>query len=135
MKRECKYYFQIILKKFPEISGNLPSAFRYLEQKPLSCLGDSAFIWSAFHQYDIRADFFDTIPGDYVIIPTAGNAEKTAGTGDYNSAEIAFRNFDLDIADKSQPLAGTDADDLLALKVSKFNGHEAFLLLGLIYVD
>ena len=47
----------------------------------------------------------------------------------YHLATRQYRNggrtwkVDLDIGDKSQPLAGADTDDLLALEVGKFHGH------------
>ena len=105
----------------------------YLEQKSFSGPGDSALIGPALHQHDIRADFFDAAPGDYVIVPAACHPEKSAGTGDDDGTEIAFGEIDLYIGDKAQPLAGADTDHFLALEVGKFDGHEAFLLLVSVY--
>ena len=101
----------------------------HLEHKTFPGPGHPALSRFRFHQDDIRADAFDAIPGNYVIVPTAGHTEETAGAGDYDGADIAFRNIDLDISNEAQPLTGTNADDLLALEVGKFNGHGAFLLI------
>ena len=120
---DCKYYFQIILKKFPEILLISGKALCNLEQKALSGPGNPALVWFAVYQYDIRTDFFDTVPGNYVVIPASGNTEKTAGARNHDGTEITLGNIDLDIGDEAKPLAGADADDLFALEVSKFHGH------------
>jgi hypothetical protein len=128
MWANCKYYFQNILKKFPEILMNLRALLGYLEQKAFSGAGGAAFVGSAFHQHNIGADLFDAVPGDYVIFPTADHAEKTAGSRNDDGTDSSFRDINLNVCNKPQPLAGTDAQNFLALQVSELDGHEAFLL-------
>jgi hypothetical protein len=115
------------LKKFPEILINLRALLGYLEQKAFAGAGSTAFVGSALHQHDIGTDFFDTVPGDYVVFPTAHHAEKTAGSWHHQGTDIAVRNLDLDICDKPQPLAGTDTQNFLALQVGEFDGHRWYL--------
>ena len=106
----------------------------HLEQKALLRSWDPAVSRSCFHQNDIRANFFDTVPGNYVVLPSARDSEKTTGARYHDGTDMAFRDINLHIGDESQPLAGADADDLLALQVCKFDGHEAFPLLDSLYV-
>ena len=107
--------------------------FRYSEQKSLSGAGCAAFVGLAFHQYDIRTDFSDTVPGNYVIFPAAYHSEKAAGSRNHDGTYTSARNVNLDIRNKSQPLAGADTEDLFALQVSELDRHGAFLLLDLGY--
>jgi hypothetical protein len=130
-RRECKYYFQIILKKFHEIPLNPGSGLRDLEQKALLRPGDPAFGRFGFHKYNVGADAFDTVPGDYVVIPAAGYPEKTAGPRYDHGTDVPLRDINLNICDKPQPLAGADTDDFLALEVSEFDGHGRSLPLRL----
>ena len=95
----------------------------YLEQTAFCGPGNPAVGGLCFHKHDIGADFFDAVPGNYVIIPAACHSQKAAGTGNHNGTDFSFRNVNLDIGDESQPLAGADTDDLLALEVGKFHGH------------
>ena len=112
---------------------NLRALLGYLEQKAFSGAGGAAFVGSAFHQHNIGADLFDAVPGDYVIFPTADHAEKTAGSRNDDGTDSSFRDINLNVCNEPQPLAGTDAQNLLALQVSELDGHEAFLLLDSAY--
>ena len=96
----------------------------YLEQKSFAGTGNSAVTGFCLHQYDIRADSFDAVPGDYVVVATACHTQKTAGPGNHDGAEIAFRDVDLNIGDKPQSLTGTDADDFLALEIGRASCRE-----------
>ena len=91
--------------------------------------GDPAVVWLRVYQNDVRADLFDAVPGNDVVVPAARNAQQTAGAGDHDGADIAVRDLNLDISDESQPLPRAGADDLLALQVSEFHGQGAFPLL------
>ena len=105
----------------------------YLEQKPFAGTGDPAVARFCFHKHNVGPDFFDAVPGDYVVVPTSGNAEEAAGAGNDDGSDIALRNIDLDIGNEAQPLAGADADDFLALQIRKLHGHGALLLLDSVY--
>jgi hypothetical protein len=125
---ECKYYFQKNQEKFSESCLCSGGFLQQLEQKALSAPGDPAVAGLCFHKHNIRADFPDAVPGDYVVIPAADHPEKTAGAGHHNGADVSLGHIDLNVADKSQTLAGTNADHFLALQFRKFDGHEAYLL-------
>ena len=116
-------------EKFSEYWGKDWALIWQLEQKALSAPGDPAVAWFCLDQHDIRADFFNAVPGDDVIVPAACHTEKAAWSRHHNGADISFRQFDLNVADESQPLTGADADNLPALQVGEFDRQRAYLLL------
>jgi hypothetical protein len=84
---------------------------------------DPAVFRFGIHQYNIRPDAPDAVPGDYKIIPAASESHQPAGTGDHNSAYFSFRYFHDHIRDKAKSLAIAEADHFLALKIRKFAAH------------
>ena len=123
MVGNCKYYFQIILKKFPEICRNLRAGLVDSEQKPFLGPWDPAVIWLRFHQYDIRAYLADAVPGDVVIALAADHPQKAAWPRHHDGTDLSLRHLHQYIADKAQPSSVADADDFLALQLGKFHRH------------
>ena len=89
----------------------------------LSGPGDPAVLRSGIHQYDIRSDFTDAVPGDAVILMGPQKPCEFAGPGDNDGGNLAFRHFNQDVGNITKPAAVADTDNLLALKLGEFHRH------------
>lgn len=101
MKRADEFQFiQINPRQTENLSGSLLLFARRLQGK---CAAD---------QDDIVADADDVLPGD-TAPASAGDGEEGDCAGDDEGADLTGDRIQLQIADKSQPSAVLDADDLL----------------------
>ena len=107
----CKCFFQ----KNREILHFFTSS----KEPILPSTGHTAILRFDIHQNDVRADPADAVPGDAKVLLPAHQAEKTAGTGDDDGADLSFRQFYYHIRNKPQSSAVIDTDDFLTLQLRK----------------
>ena len=113
-------------KKFEKYShifqgkrDGIPPPLHFLMKKSRLYPADPAFLRFYIHQYDLRADLFDAVPGDHIIVPSAPQPKETAGTGDDDGADLPLGHLYHHIGNKAQPSAVADTDDFLALQLHK----------------
>ena len=86
--------------------------------------GNQTVVWFYVNQNDVRADPADAAPGDAVILLPAKQTQITASSRHGDAEDLSFGALDRHIGDIAQPAAVRKADDLLAAKLGKADGHK-----------
>ena len=91
----------------------------FLQPKTQPCPGNTAGIRFYVYQNDVRADPFDAIPGDNVVIPVTQNTPNAAGGGDNDGVDPPLWQLHNGIGYIPQPPPVANANNFLTVQVRK----------------